>query len=218
MATSDKTKAALAAAGATSGVGAVDANPQLAPTAKAPKAKTEYILVTMDDGRKVEFPSKRRLQKSIENDKNGKPAVRLDFSNGETRIFSLPEGDMLIRLAIHGAMQKLGDELAGVEVLDDGIQAIDELAARLQSGKWSEETSGKSAAGSSVLQKALVEVSGKTAEEIRSFLAGKTAAEKAAIRTNPKILVVVQRLEAERANKAAAKSTNSDELLAGLGV
>ena len=63
--------------------------------------------------------------------------------------------------------------------------------------------------------RALVESTGKTAEEIKKFLSDKTAAQKAALRTNPKIKPIVDRLEAEKAAKSAKKAdaVDTDALL-----
>ena len=41
------------------------------------------------------------------------------------------------KFAAHGAEQKLGDEIAGLEDVDDCVIAIDSLIDRLYNGEWS---------------------------------------------------------------------------------
>jgi hypothetical protein len=56
-------------------------------------------------------------------------------------------------------------------------------------------------AGASVLIRALVELRGKSVEEVKAFLSGKTHAEKLALREVPQVKAIIQRLEAEKASK-----------------
>lgn len=187
--------------------------------AETKTAKTVYESVKMDDDRVVEFPGKRRVLKSVVIEDNV-AKVRFDFRNGETRIFSVPT-DLLLQFAAHGASQKLGDCFAGVKELDDAIQTYDETAHRLSEGKWTEESTGGTNAGSSILQKALMEVTGKSAEDIRAFLASKTPKEKMALRGNPKIKPTVDRLEAEKAARQVGKAkdqVDTSEMLGALGL
>lgn len=174
------------------------------------QAKREVEVVKMTDGRDVEFVGKRKLLKDtiIE---GGNVAVQLDFRNGQTRRFALPSG-LVLQFAGHGAEQKYGDETAGVEDIDDMILAVDELDGRIQKGEWTQKREGGSFAGTSVLLRALVEFSGKTAEQVKEFLTGKSQAEKMALRNAAKIKPIVDRLEQEKLSKAAKVDT--DGLLA----
>jgi hypothetical protein len=170
------------------------------------EAKTPQIeTVTMADGRIVDFAGKRKLLKESLVTAEGKVQVRLDFRNGETRLFTIPDA-MLAKFAAHGAEQKLGDEIAGLEDVGDCTLAVDELIDRLYNGEWGVKREANGMAGTSTLLKALVEHTGKTVEQIKTFLAGKTQAEKVALRNNPKIKPIVQRIEDEK----AAKKTNVD--------
>lgn len=169
--------------------------------------------VKMDDGRVVEFAGKRKLLKeSLKVD--GQPAVRLDFRNGETRLFTIP-APMLEKFACHGAEQKLGDEIAGLDDIDDCVMAIDELMDRLNAGEWGVKRESNGLAGTSVLVKALVEHTKQTVDQVKTFLSKKTQAEKLALRNNPKIKPIVDRIEAEKAAKATKVDT--DSMLAELG-
>jgi hypothetical protein len=68
-----------------------------------------------------------------------------------------------------------------------------------------------------VLAKALVQVSGKTAEQVRAYLKTKNNSEKLALRANPTIKPVIEELEAKKKQKPKEEiDTNSllDELAA----
>lgn len=172
------------------------------------KAKTEVTTVTMSDQRKVDFAGKRKLLKESFDLENGDLAVRLDFRNGETRLFTLSEA-LMAKFATHGAEQKLGDEIAGLDDVDDCVIAIDELIARLDSGTWGTERESNGLAGTSVLARALAEVKGLAIDKVKEFLKGRTQAEKVALRNNPAVKPVVERIEAEKANKGPKIDTDA---------
>ena len=178
------------------------------------KTETQVETVTMTDGRVVDFAGKRKLLKESSVTADGKVQVRLDFRNGETRLFTLPD-NLLNKFAAHGAEQKLGDEIAGLNDVEDCVLAVDELIDRLYNGEWGAKREANGMAGTSILVRALVEHTGKTVEQIKQFLSGKSQAEKVALRNNPKIKPIVQRIEDEK----AAKKTNvdTDALLGELG-
>lgn len=175
---------------------------------------TVYETVKMQDGRIVDFPGKSKMQKTASVTAEGKLQVILDFRNGESRTFTLPE-ELLNKFALHGAEQKLGDEIAGVKDLDDAIIAVDELIDRLYNGEWSVKREASGLAGTSVLVKAMVEFSGKPVETIKAFLKAKSHAEKVALRGSAQLKPIVDRLEAEKAAKGASK-IDTDALLSGL--
>lgn len=181
-----------------------------------PKQETVVETVKMDDERIVEFAGKKRLIKESFL-KDGKVICRLDFRNGETRTMVLPES-LLYKAAAHGLEQKLGDEISGVEDIEDAVQAIDELMARLEKGEWnSQRAGGTGMAGASILAKALVAVTGKTVEEVRAFLSNLTPAQKLALREDPTVKPTVQKLEAEKLAKAGEKAKKSVDTGALLG-
>ena len=172
------------------------------------KIETQVETVTMTDGRLVDFAGKRKLLKESSVNADGKVQVRLDFRNGETRLFTLPDA-LLNKFAAHGAEQKLGDEIAGLTDTEDCVLAVDELIDRLYNGEWSVKREANGMAGTSVLVRALVEHTGKTVEHIKQFLNGKSQAEKVALRNNPKIKPIVERIEAEKASKKANVDTDA---------
>lgn len=179
------------------------------------KTETQVETVSMTDGRLVDFAGKRKLLKESYTDSaDGKVKVRLDFRNGQTRLFSIPDA-LVARFAAHGAEQKLGDEIAGVDDVEDCVLAVDDLIDRLYNGEWGVKREGNGMSGTSVLLKALVESTGKSVETIKEFLKGKSQAEKVALRNNPKIKPIVDKIEAEKASKGSKVDT--DALLAELG-
>lgn len=177
--------------------------------------ETQYTAITMLDGRLVEFAGKRKMQKTSIFGEDGSIKVRLDFLNGETRHVTLRD-DMLGKFAAHGAEQKLGDEIAGLDDIDDCLSAIDMLMDRLDAGNWAiKRESGSSMAGTSVLARALVESTGKDIAVIRAFLATKTQADKVALRSNAKIQPIIHRMEAAKAKKVSTIDTEA--LLSEIG-
>lgn len=168
--------------------------------------------VTMTDGRVVEFTAKQRLNKEATVDGNT-VTVRLDFRNGETRSFTVPDS-LLVRFAEHGAMQKLGDAIAGEKDDDDAVIAVDDLLERLNRGEWTAaRASGGGFAGASILIKALVEATGKELAVIKEWVGSKTQAEKLALRKSNQLKAIIERLEAEKAK--TSKSTVDTGALLG---
>lgn len=164
--------------------------------------------VKMTDGRIVDFTGKRRLNIDSAEDGAGAVVMRLDWRNGETREFR-PRGDMLTKYAAHGAEQKLRDETAGENDIDDAVLAVDTLIDRLNAGEWNIKREAGGMSGTSVLMKALVEYTGKTVETIKGLLSSLTHQEKMALRgyneapnaAGDTLKQIVDRLEAEKAAK-----------------
>ena len=201
--------------------------PTAAPTAAAlPKKETvkrEVEIVDMTDKRKVEFVGKRKLLKETIIEGNT-VKVRMDFRNGETRLFTIPTA-LMLKSAGHGMEQKLGDETAGTEAVDDMVIAVDDLIAQLAKGEWTTVREGGGGfAGASVVIKAIMEVSGKSLEDVKAFLAKKLEATAGLTRQalyasfrspTSKTGKVVERLEREKLAKGA--KIDADEALAELG-
>lgn len=183
----------------------------------ATKAKAEAEKVTMEDGRVVEFAGKRKMLKEviIPEAEGEYPSVRFDFRNGKTRSFKVDK--LISQFAAHGASQKIGDETAGEDDVDDMVLAVDEIIERLNNGEWAVKREGGGFAGVSILMRALMEHSGKDEATVKAFLKPKSHAEKMALRSHPPVKAIVERLEAEKAAKAAgAAKVNAGELLAAL--
>lgn len=221
------------------------------------KKKTEYEKVAMTDGRVVEFPKGRKLDKNSfitgVDGFTGVTAVRLDFANGETRLVEIPGAELintmvgefdltdsdkariqhLLRAATHGYEQKLGDEMAyqpkkdeAEPTLEDKIAWVDELIARLAALEWKVAREGGGLAGTSDLITALVALSGKSKEDIQTWLrtGGKDAdgkacpmsrEERAIIKRTSPIKEKIEEIEAERAAKSGV---DGNALVASLGI
>jgi hypothetical protein len=154
----------------------------------------------MDDGRIVEFPGKRRMQKESIETTDGKLQVRLDFVNGETRLYTLNE-NLIEKFALHGAEQKLGDEISGLDDVEDAVLAIDDLMERLDKGDWTIRRESSGLAGASVLARALIELTGKAPQTVKDDLKTLSQAEKNALRDHPKLKPIIERLEADKKKK-----------------
>jgi hypothetical protein len=164
----------------------------------ASKKETVVETVTMTDGRVVDFPGKKRLQKDSYITAEGKVSIRFDFRNGKTLTLHL-RPDMIPKYAAHGAEQKGGDEIAGVEDLDDAVLAVEELISRLNNGEWTVKREGSGMSGTSVLLQAIVKVTSKPLDAVKAYLATKSQAQKLAIRESDKFRVAVAEIEAEKA-------------------
>jgi hypothetical protein len=183
------------------------------PSKSAPVVET----VTMADGRVVEFSGKRRFTKESFLHADGQISVRIDFRNGVTRTFNLP-APLLAKFAAHGAEQKLGDEMAGLEDLDDMVVAMDSLIDRLNDGNWTAPRQAGAGQGGSILLKALQEARPNlSTEQVRKFLDGKTHAEKLALRKSAALSPIIARLEAEKAAKKPQNAIDGDALLDSMG-
>ena len=198
-------------------------------TTTTPATKKEPTVITavkMTDGRTVNFAGKRKMSKEVMIE-GSDVSVRFDFVNGQTRTFKVPTS-LMAQCAGHGASQKIGDEAAGVEELDDIVIAIDDIIARLSKGEWgTTRAAGDGFSGASVVIRAIGEVTGKTSDEVKAFLEKKLADAKANGETltrrdlyasfrNPssKTGIVIERLERDKKSKEL--KVNADDLLKDL--
>lgn len=178
-----------------------------APEAKSSK-KTVYTDVTMKkpnaDGtpRVVKFAESSKVKKSLIETAEGAPiAVMFDFRNGESEqvtVEDIKAWGLADRFSLHGASQKFGDSYAGDKDVDDAFESFLEVLTVARAGKWTEEGAG-GRGGSSMLLKALVELTGKTIEEVRAVLSNTTDKEKLGLKQQPQIAAIISRLEAEKA-------------------
>lgn len=170
--------------------------------------------VKMTDGRTVEFSSKKKLIKTTKVLDDGALVLQIDFRNGETRSYVL-NPSLRNEFTLHGASQKYGDEVSGVEDIDDMVIALDELHDRLSKGEWGVKREASGISGTSILLRALLEVTGKPVEDLKTWLAAKSPSEKSELRKSSILLPTIQRLEAEKA-AGKQKTVNEKELFAGL--
>lgn len=166
------------------------------------RPKTIYTPVTMDDGRVVEFPGRTTILAETIGE-GADTTVRFDFRNSKVLSVPITHGELLFRYAAHGVTQKLRDEAAGADNVDDAYEEVLDLFNRLGKGEWSiKREGGGGFSGQSVLVQALARATGKPLDEIRSFLGPLTQAEKMALRSAPTIKPHVDAIEAERSAKS----------------
>lgn len=125
--------------------------------------------------------------------------------------------DIMLRLAAHGLKQKVADGAAIPRDTETGRSATDSekiaamraIFARLLLGEWSAVREGGGNIGG-LLLRALIELyPTKTREQLVEFLAGKSDKDKAALRANPKVATIIERIKAE----SAAISIDTDAML-----
>ena len=110
---------------------------------KPKKAPVEVTTVKMSDGREVGFAGKRKMLKNPVEGEGGQVGVRFDFLNGETRTVMISPSDKLFgRFAQHGLSQKIGDETAGDDKVEDCVLHVDAIIERLGKDEWGVERSG----------------------------------------------------------------------------
>lgn len=138
----------------------------------------------------------------IESTINGN-TLTLAFSNGSQIVVDAATLAPEIRDAamMHGLRQKLGDAAAisrdtttgRAASVEDKFNAVKEVADRLVAGLWNKVREGGGGGNTGgLLLRALCEVyPRKTREELATWLEGKTAKEKMALRANEKIAALI---------------------------
>lgn len=130
---------------------------------------------------------------------------------------------MIEQAALHGLKQKIVDAAALSRNPDTGrsataadkYNAMREVLDRIMAGEWNKARGDGTGAGGLLFAALCRLYTIKTPEEIRAFLDGKTAAEQAALRKNPKVAGVIETIKAERA-KDAPDDLDTDDMLAEL--
>jgi hypothetical protein len=131
--------------------------------------------------------------------------LRLTFSNGlelSLQLADLTSG-IMEQATLHGLKQKLVDaaaisrnpETGRSATVDDKYNAVKEVFDRLLAGQWNKTRGeGTTTAGGLLFRALCVMYTDKPPEAIKAFLDKKTPAEKAALRTNPKIATIIDTL------------------------
>lgn len=139
--------------------------------------------------------------------------VTFDFENGETTTFDLSKvsSEIVTRLALHGASQKIGDSYANTKKAVEGTDISEQeyaygeataTIAQLYAGDFNVRTAGVGVV--SDLAIAVAEVSGKTVNEVVGMLADATKEQKKALRAHPAIKAVLERIKLEKQTRRAA--------------
>jgi hypothetical protein len=151
--------------------------------------------------------------------------LTLTFADGRVIELDANKTPDAIREAamMHGFKQKLLDAaaiarntLTGASAsLSDKFDAVQEVFDRLTRAEGATWNKGRAEGGGSVggiLKRALMQLTGKTAAEIETYLADKSKAEQAALRKNPKVAAIILELQTAGADDAI----DTDELLGEL--
>lgn len=130
--------------------------------------------------------------------------------------------DIVTQLTAHGFKQKVADAAAIERDPETGrpatpaskIARMRAVFERLVAGEW--RATGEGGVGGGLLFRALCELydGTKTPEAIREYLAAKSDKQKAALRLNPKVAPIIERLRAEA---GSGSEIDSDALLDELG-
>lgn len=149
-------------------------------------------------------------------------SLRMTCINGEALTLerSMLSETILAYAVMHGLKQKLIDaaaisrdpETGKSATPDDKWNAVMSVYDRItQAGLWNAARGEGTGAGNGLLFRALVRMyPGKAADQLRAFLDGKTKAEQAALRANPKVSAVIEEIKAE---SAKAGNVDTDALL-----
>lgn len=166
------------------------------------------------------------IDASVLTEPSGTPyGLRLTFAHGE--VLEITQGqlsaDMRAHALVHGLKQKLVDAAAisrnpatgRAASVADKYNTVKDVYDRLLSGEWNKRREGGAGASGGLLFRALCRMydGKKTPDDIRVFLDGKTDAEKAALRKNSKVAVIIEDIRAE---SAKGNGASGDDLLADL--
>lgn len=161
----------------------------------------------------------------VNSETDGRPcALYLKFANGKELVIAASQltNNVMEYAIFHGLKQKLVDaaaisrnpETGRAATVEDKYQAVKIVFDRLLAGHWNATREGGGATGGLLLQALCRMYAGrKTVEELKAFLAGKSDAEKTALRKNPRVAAIIEDIRAEQ-GKAA--NIDTDELLGEL--
>ena len=109
----------------------------------------------------------------------------------ECPLVDLPEG-MLYRMALHGIAAKCGDAYSKNEGSQDALQKAERVWGNLKAGVFNAKSQG---GGSGKLAAALVNVGGKSIQEVMDLLQGMDDKTKKLLRNDPKVKTELARME-----------------------
>jgi hypothetical protein len=148
-------------------------------------------------------------KKSVIVEGNEALGARIDFTDGRkvSVMFRDLSQEMVMRLAGHGLLQKLGDSYSSAQGdVDFAFAKASAVAESLLAGDWNMRGDGMS----TDLATALAEVAGRELEEAIELLGKMDKEQREALGKRADIKAVMLRLKAERA--AAKAEGNTDDL------
>jgi len=151
--------------------------------------------------------------------------LTLNFANGkELQIDTTTLHAEIVQQAIlHGLKQKLVDAAAiardtttgKTATIEDKFQAVKTVFDRLTSAtpSWNAVREGEAKQQGGLFVRALMELTNKSREEVQASIESYTKEQVAALKKNPRVLTIIQRLEREKVQDASL----GEDLLAQLG-
>jgi hypothetical protein len=155
----------------------------------------------------------------------GEPAgVQFVFSDESKQALMLAnlQPGIVVRLALHGAGQKIGDSYASAAKADDPVayakEAAKDVIAQLVTGEW-RAASAPGAAKVTLLARALARLTGETPEKTQEIVDSLTKEQTAEYKSKKKVVKAMEAIRAEDAaalaarlaKKAAASTEDEDE-------
>ena len=158
---------------------------------------------------------KKFLVKLSPEDVGGKPDYMVFVLGNGVRVeFDLARctPEMVQKLALHGASQKIGDSTSGFSKERDFHSAFGKMqgiADNLYEGVWSDRSGG----GTADLVKALAELQGASLEEVQVVVDKMTEEQLAEVKGNKQVKAKIAEYVAARA-KESAKTSQAEDLSA----
>ena len=163
----------------------------------------------------------KKATKSIEDN-----VVTVNFMDAaETKVkgaLSDFSDEIVMKLALHGLSQKLGDSYAGAETIEAAIESAQRVLTDLQAGNWTAaRASGGGGVRTTLLAEALAAVaSAKTGREItvaeaKEQLDSLSDEQKKAVRKDPAIELEMANIKQRRAAEKAANTESQIDSLFG---
>jgi len=172
-------------------------------------SKLDAVAITLKDTRVVKFGKGEKIRKEILWTPEGIPhAIRFDGRNGETLTVPVVAFPAAVQqqATAHGFSQKIGDEYADMDAVDDCWETLLEIVQRLIGGAWKGDRAGF--AGISILLKACMKAfPEKTEADVRGILKGLKPEEKTALKNSEKVKPFVEEIERERAKTVDVDAT-----------
>jgi hypothetical protein len=137
--------------------------------------------------------------------------VVFDWADGQKEGYGLNDlsEEMVVRLAIHGLAQKLGDSYAGAKSVKEAQDNVAYLFAALASGDWTIKGERTSTGG--IWAEALAAVTGQPIEACAAKLAEMDEAQLKVIKANPQMKAAKAKIDLERAEKKAKLAEGETE-------
>ena len=133
--------------------------------------------------------------------------VAFDFADGQRLElpFSVLSTEIIAKLAIHGAKQKVGDSYSGESDPAAARALATKVVEQLQKGEWGATREGGGGRISDIAQ-ALARITGQAVEACVAKLAEMDTKAKKDLRAHPKVKTALAQIALEKAEAQAAKA------------